>query len=117
MRTPLFAIAHAALAGLASTDAHPYPTRPVTVIVPFAAGGPADITGRIVADIFSKALGQQFMVENVAGAGGATGKIAPRAPRPTATRSRWAIWERMPRRSHRGPTSPTSRTSISSRSA
>ena len=43
------------------------------MIVPFAAGGPADITGRIVADIFSKALGQQFVVENVAGAGGATG--------------------------------------------
>lgn len=73
MRTPLFAIALAALAGLASTDAHPYPTRPVTLIVPFAAGGPADITGRIVADQFSRLLGQQFLVENVVGAGGTTG--------------------------------------------
>ena len=63
----------AALTGIASAQAQNYPTRPGTVIVPFAAGGPADITGRIVADIFSKALGQQFVVENVGGAGGATG--------------------------------------------
>jgi tripartite-type tricarboxylate transporter receptor subunit TctC len=63
-----------ALVGLCSTaGAQNYPTRPGTVIVPFAAGGPADITGRIVADILSKALGQQFVVENIAGAGGATG--------------------------------------------
>ena len=46
-------------------QAQSYPTRAVTVIVPFAAGGPADITGRIAADIFSQALGQQFVVENV----------------------------------------------------
>jgi tripartite-type tricarboxylate transporter receptor subunit TctC len=73
MRTPLFAIALAALAGLAGTDAQSYPTRPVTLIVPFAAGGPADITGRIVADQFSRLLRQQFLVENVVGAGGTTG--------------------------------------------
>jgi tripartite-type tricarboxylate transporter receptor subunit TctC len=54
-------------------QAQNYPTRPATVIVPFAAGGPADITGRIVADIFSRHLGQQFVVENVGGAGGTTG--------------------------------------------
>ena len=54
-------------------QAQNYPTRAVTVIVPFAAGGPADITGRIVADIFSRHLGQQFVVENVGGAGGTTG--------------------------------------------
>jgi tripartite-type tricarboxylate transporter receptor subunit TctC len=45
------------------------------VIVPFAPGGPADITGRIVADIFSRHLGQQFVVENVGGAGGTTGSL------------------------------------------
>src|SRR5262249_61498737 len=50
-----------------------HPSRPVTVIVPFAAGGPTDIVARIVADYFSKSLGQQFIVENVAGAGGTTG--------------------------------------------
>jgi tripartite-type tricarboxylate transporter receptor subunit TctC len=58
---------------IASADAQSYPTRPVTVIVPFAAGGPTDIVARIVADYFSKTLGQQFIVENVAGAGGTTG--------------------------------------------
>jgi tripartite-type tricarboxylate transporter receptor subunit TctC len=54
-------------------QAQNYPSRSATVIVPFAAGGPADITGRIVADIFSRHLGQQFVVENVGGAGGTTG--------------------------------------------
>lgn len=56
-----------------AAQAQTYPTRSVTVIVPFAAGGPADITGRIVADVFSRHLGQQFVVENVGGAGGTTG--------------------------------------------
>jgi tripartite-type tricarboxylate transporter receptor subunit TctC len=56
-----------------SSDAQTYPSRPVTVIVPFAAGGPTDIVARIMADYFSKTLGQQFIVENVAGAGGTTG--------------------------------------------
>ena len=67
-------------AGIA--QAQNYPTRSGTVIVPFAAGGPADITGRIAADIFSKALGQQFVVENVGGAGGTTGttRVARAAP-------------------------------------
>ncbi len=50
-----------------------YPSRPVTIIVPFAAGGPTDIIARIVGEYYSKALGQQFVVENVAGAGGTTG--------------------------------------------
>ena len=58
---------------ITAAAAQGYPTRPVTLIVPFAAGGPADITGRMAADIFSRALGQQFVVENVGGAGGATG--------------------------------------------
>ena len=63
-------------------QAQNYPTRAVTVIVPFAAGGPADITGRIVADIFSRQLGQQFVVENVGGAGGAHRHDARRAAAP-----------------------------------
>ena len=56
-----------------SALAQNYPTRPVTIIVPFAAGGPTDIIARIVGEYFSKSLGQQFIVENVAGAGGTTG--------------------------------------------
>jgi tripartite-type tricarboxylate transporter receptor subunit TctC len=52
-----------------------YPTRPVTMIIPFAAGGPADVTGRIVADIFTRHLGQRFVVENVGGAGGTIGAL------------------------------------------
>ncbi|MBX9649503.1 MAG: tripartite tricarboxylate transporter substrate binding protein BugD [Xanthobacteraceae bacterium] len=61
--------------GLNSARAEDYPARTVTVIVPFAAGGPADITGRIVADIFSRHLGQKFVVENVGGAGGTIGAL------------------------------------------
>src|SRR3954452_14093774 len=64
-----------ALAGVRGAQAQDYPTRTATVIVPFAAGGPADITGRIVADIFSRYLGQKFVVENVVGAGGTTGAL------------------------------------------
>ncbi len=76
-----------ALAALsaAGAQAQNYPTRAVTVIVPFAAGGPADITGRIVADIFSRHLGQQFVVENVGGAGGTTGTTRAARATPDGT--------------------------------
>ena len=70
------------LAGISGAQAQDYPTKTVTVIVPFAAGGPADVTGRIVADIFTRHLGQQFVVENVGGAGGTVGSL--RAARATA---------------------------------
>jgi len=52
-----------------------YPTRPVTIIVPFAPGGGADVTGRIVGEHMSRTLGQRFVVENFPGAGGTTGSI------------------------------------------
>ena len=69
------------LAGMGGGEAQTYPTKTATVIVPFAPGGPADVTGRIVADIFSRHLGQQFVVENVVGAGGTVGALrAARAP-------------------------------------
>ena len=61
--------------------AQDYPTRTITMIVPFAVGGPADITGRIVADIFSRRLGRSVVVENVNGAGGTIGAL--RAARAT----------------------------------
>jgi tripartite-type tricarboxylate transporter receptor subunit TctC len=63
------------LAGMNGAQAQDYPTRAVTIIVPFAAGGPADITARIVADIFNRHLGQKFVVENVGGAGGTIGTL------------------------------------------
>src|SRR5919198_5318099 len=50
-----------------------YPERPITMIVPFAAGGPTDVVARIVAENMSRTLGQQIVIENVSGAGGTTG--------------------------------------------
>jgi len=50
-----------------------YPERPITLIVPFAAGGPTDVVARIVGDNMSRTLGEQIVVENVTGAGGTTG--------------------------------------------
>jgi tripartite-type tricarboxylate transporter receptor subunit TctC len=61
----------AASAGL--TAAQDYPTRPITMIVPFAAGGPTDVIARIVSENMSKTLGQTVVIENVVGAGGTTG--------------------------------------------
>jgi tripartite-type tricarboxylate transporter receptor subunit TctC len=53
--------------------AEAYPTRPVTIIVPFAAGGPSDAMARILGEHMSRTLGQSFLVENVTGAGGSIG--------------------------------------------
>ena len=50
-----------------------YPTKPVTIIVPFAAGGPTDTVARTIGAVMSKSLGQQILVENVGGAGGTIG--------------------------------------------
>jgi tripartite-type tricarboxylate transporter receptor subunit TctC len=67
-----------AVAGLAlafqsqGAMAQDYPTRPITLIVPFAAGGPTDVISRIVAEHMSRTLGQQVVIENVVGAGGTT---------------------------------------------
>ena len=60
---------------VSAAQAETYPSRPVTIIVPFAAGGPSDVTARIVADQLAKRLGQQFVIENVNGAGGTLGAI------------------------------------------
>ena len=64
----------AGLVGLtAAAAAQNYPTRPVTMIIPFAAGGPTDVLGRIVGARMSELLAQQVVIENVGGAGGMTG--------------------------------------------
>jgi tripartite-type tricarboxylate transporter receptor subunit TctC len=52
--------------------AQAYPNRPITLIVPFAAGGPTDVFARIAAEHMSRTLGQRLVIENVAGAGGTT---------------------------------------------
>src|SRR5258706_1207863 len=59
-----------------------YPTHPITMIVPFAVGGPTDTIARIMAERMGKTLGQQVVVENVTGAGGsiAVTKVARAAP-------------------------------------
>jgi tripartite-type tricarboxylate transporter receptor subunit TctC len=55
--------------------AQEWPTRPVTLVVPFAAGGPADVLGRILDPRLSELLGRQVIIENTGGAGGITGSI------------------------------------------
>src|SRR6187399_310862 len=55
-----------------SASAQDYPTRPITLIVPFAAGGPTDVISRIIGEHMSRTLGQQLVIENVVGAGGTT---------------------------------------------
>lgn len=73
MRKLLATIMMFAGLGAMTASAQNYPTRPITLIVPFAAGGPTDIVARIVGENMSKTLGQQIVVENVTGAGGTTG--------------------------------------------
>ena len=71
-RTTLLAAALLAAPALAQD----YPSRAVTIVVPFAAGGTVDLMGRIAADALQKALGQNFVVENRTGAGGVVGNQA-----------------------------------------
>jgi tripartite-type tricarboxylate transporter receptor subunit TctC len=75
--------AFAALAIVASpAAAQDWPNRPVTLVVPYAAGGPVDTIARIMAARLSELLGQQMVIENVGGAGGLTGtvRVAKAAP-------------------------------------
>jgi tripartite-type tricarboxylate transporter receptor subunit TctC len=65
-----------------SIRAQDYPSRSITVVVPFPAGGPSDVVARIVADQMGKVLGQTLVIENVGGAGGTigSGRVAAAAP-------------------------------------
>ncbi|WP_457324427.1 tripartite tricarboxylate transporter substrate-binding protein [Roseateles sp. P5_E11] len=79
MRTTLIALAALLAAGTAAAD---YPDKPVTLIVPFAAGGPTDKVARDLAEALRKPLGATIIVENVGGVGGTLGanKVAKAAP-------------------------------------
>src|SRR5262249_42292863 len=65
-----------------AAQAQTFPSRPMTMIVPFAAGGPQDVLGRLVAQRMSEILGQQIIVENIGGAGGVNGskRVADATP-------------------------------------
>src|SRR5688500_14813050 len=81
----VFKVIAAAAAALISTPAFAQdwqPTRPMTMIVPFAAGGQVDVLGRTIAPRLSEILGQQVIIENVGGGGGMIGssRVARAAP-------------------------------------
>jgi tripartite-type tricarboxylate transporter receptor subunit TctC len=74
-------IALVSIAGVRDVSAQAYPSKPITVVVPFAAGGPSDALARILGDRMKATLGQAFVIENVTGAGGSIGVgRAVRAP-------------------------------------
>jgi tripartite-type tricarboxylate transporter receptor subunit TctC len=81
LRTFTAAVA-AMLAFGGAASAQDFPNRPITMVIPFAAGGPTDVLGRVVAARMGEILGQQVVVENVGGAGGMTGskRVAAAAP-------------------------------------
>src|SRR5882757_3364 len=66
----LVAIAGAFVLSASSACAADWPTKPVRIIVPFAAGGTADFVSRLIADSLGSAFGQQFVIENRPGGGG-----------------------------------------------
>src|SRR5262245_6546788 len=80
----LAALAALAALGLGGTllGAQTYPTRSITVVVPFPAGGASDVVARIVAEHMSRTLGQQLVIENVGGAGGTLGSARVAAAPP-----------------------------------
>jgi len=83
MLNKAFAIGFGALLAVTlQATAQNFPSRPLTMIIPFAAGGPTDVLGRVVGQRMSEILGQQVVIENVGGAGGMTGskRVADAAP-------------------------------------
>ncbi|MEA2863817.1 MAG: hypothetical protein QOC84_1773 [Bradyrhizobium sp.] len=75
MTGPRFALALAATLLATPCSAQDYPTRPVRIIVPFGAGGPADVTARLVGNILQEKFGHPFVIENRTGAGGVIGTV------------------------------------------
>jgi tripartite-type tricarboxylate transporter receptor subunit TctC len=79
---PSIVVMMAFITGVVPVRAQDYPVRPITVIVPFPAGGASDVVARIVTNQMSKTLGQSIIIENVSGAGGTIGsaRVAAAAP-------------------------------------
>src|SRR2546421_4703550 len=67
LATTLFAASTVVAAVASPTQAQPYPTRPITIVVPFAAGGGNDILARLLGQHMGRGLGQQFVIENRGG--------------------------------------------------
>ena len=82
MRRLILGIAGALLAGIVAANAQGFPSRPITLIVPFPPGGSTDTAARIMAEKMRPILGQSVIIENVGGAGGsiAVGRVARAAP-------------------------------------
>src|SRR5262245_25886178 len=82
MRPTLILLSLAAALVAAPVTAQDYPTRPITLVVPYAAGGGNDIMARVAAEKMTPAIGQQIVIENRGGAGGsiATRQVAKAAP-------------------------------------
>lgn len=79
---PAIVIVMAFIAGVAPARAQDYPSRPITMIVPFPPGGASDVVARIVANQMSETLGQPIIIENVGGAGGTVGSARAAAAAP-----------------------------------
>lgn len=75
LRLALAATLLAAAVPSAQALAQDYPTRPVRIVVPFGAGGPADVTARLIGNVLQENFGQPFVVENRTGAGGVIGTV------------------------------------------
>jgi tripartite-type tricarboxylate transporter receptor subunit TctC len=82
LRAIAAAVLAGALTGAGTASAQDWPTRPISVVVPFAAGGPIDVIARVIAPRMSEILGQQIVIDNIPGAGGMVGasRVAKAAP-------------------------------------
>src|SRR5262245_7569368 len=89
-RTKLLIVAFIGLLGIAavgvsvptSLGPNHYPAKPITVVVPFPAGGPSDIVARVVTERMATILGQSLVIENVGGGGGTIGSARVAAAHP-----------------------------------
>jgi tripartite-type tricarboxylate transporter receptor subunit TctC len=82
MRKLLFAVTTLVLGGVAGAQAQTFPSRPITIVVPFSAGGPTDTLARILVERMKGPLGQTLIIENPTGAAGTIGtaRVARASP-------------------------------------